>query len=56
MDYKDTLHMPNTAFEMRGNLPRKEPGIQQRWEQMRLYDKMVKAHEGLPLYVLHDGT
>ena len=55
MDYKDTLHMPNTAFEMRGNLPRKEPGIQQRWEQMRLYDKMVKAHEGLPLYVLHDG-
>lgn len=55
MDYKDTLHMPNTAFEMRGNLPRKEPGIQQKWEEMRLYDKMVAAREGRPLYVLHDG-
>ena len=55
MDYKDTLHMPNTAFEMRGNLPRKEPGIQQKWEEMRLYDRMVAAREGRPLYVLHDG-
>ena len=25
MDYKETLHMPKTAFEMRGNLPKKEP-------------------------------
>ena len=26
MDYKDTLNMPNTDFEMRGNLAQKEPG------------------------------
>lgn len=25
MDYKDTLHMPKTDFEMRGNLVKKEP-------------------------------
>ena len=55
MDYKDTLLMPNTAFEMRGNLPKKEPGIQEKWEKMRLYDKMVEMNKGLPLYVLHDG-
>ncbi len=55
MDYKDTLLMPNTTFEMRGNLPKKEPGIQQKWEEMRLYDRMVAMNEGLPLYVLHDG-
>ena len=55
MDYKDTLLMPFTTFEMRGNLPKKEPGIQKKWEEMRLYDKMVAMNEGLPLYVLHDG-
>ena len=27
MDYKETLHMPATDFEMRGNLPTKEPKI-----------------------------
>ena len=27
MDYKSTLHMPKTDFEMRGNLAKKEPGI-----------------------------
>ena len=25
MNYKDTLLMPKTEFEMRGNLPKKEP-------------------------------
>ncbi len=25
MDYKETLLMPKTAFEMRGKLPTKEP-------------------------------
>ena len=30
MEYKDTLLMPNTKFEMRGKLPSKEPNFQQR--------------------------
>ena len=55
MDYKDTLLMPNTSFEMRGNLPKKEPGIQEKWEHMDLYHKMVAKNEGKPLFVLHDG-
>ena len=33
MDYKDTLNMPNTDFEMRGNLAQKEPGILKNWQQ-----------------------
>ena len=32
MDYKETLQMPRTDFEMRGNLAKKEPGIQAKWE------------------------
>ena len=45
MDFKDTLLMPNTAFEMRGNLPKKEPGYQARWEEMNLYQEMLKRNE-----------
>ena len=27
MDFKETLLMPKTGFEMRGNLPTKEPKV-----------------------------
>ena len=55
MDFKDTLLMPNTGFEMRGNLPKKEPGIQEKWNSIDLYNTMVKMQEGKPVYQLHDG-
>ncbi len=42
MDYKDTLLMPNTTFEMRGNLPKKEPSILEKWEKIKLYDLMME--------------
>ena len=35
-DYKDTLFMGTTSFEMRGNLNNKEPKIQEKWEKMDL--------------------
>ena len=40
MEYKDTLLMPKTSFEMRGKLPSKEPGFQKRWKEMSIYEKM----------------
>ncbi|EOS60685.1 isoleucine-tRNA ligase [Firmicutes bacterium M10-2] len=55
MDYKDTLHMPKTGFEMRGNLTKKEPKYQQRWKEEQLYDKMLARHENAKPFVLHDG-
>lgn len=55
MDYKDTLLMPKTEFEMRGNLPKKEPLIQEKWNEMSLYDRLLKQHEGQTTYILHDG-
>ncbi len=54
MDYKDTLLMPNTTFEMRGNLPKKEPGIQAKWEEMRLYDLMMEQNKDKPYFMLQD--
>ena len=55
MDYKDTLLMPKTAFEMRGKLPTKEPKFQKRWQDEKLYEKMLKNREGAKPFVLHDG-
>lgn len=55
MDYKDTLHMPKTPFEMRGNLPKKEPGIQKKWHDIDLYSQMLERREGAKSFVLHDG-
>ncbi|SDC66157.1 isoleucyl-tRNA synthetase [Terribacillus halophilus] len=55
MDYKDTLLMPETAFPMRGNLPNKEPKMQQEWEEENIYKKVQERTEGRPLFVLHDG-
>ena len=55
MDYKDTLHMPRTEFEMRGNLPKKEPDILKKWEEDDHYHKILKKNEGHTPFVLHDG-
>src|SRR3546814_13915870 len=54
-DYKSTSHLPQTAFAMRGDLPKREPAALQRWQSEDLYAE-VRAHSaGRPLYVLPDG-
>ncbi|WP_226037953.1 isoleucine--tRNA ligase [Aquibacillus saliphilus] len=55
MDYKQTLLMPQTDFPMRGNLPNKEPKMQEQWDEMNIYQQVQKRTEGRPLFVLHDG-
>lgn len=54
-DYKNTLHMPKTSFEMRGNLTKKEPGMQQKWQEEDLFGKMQERRIGAEPFVLHDG-
>ncbi|AST92125.1 MULTISPECIES: isoleucine--tRNA ligase [Sutcliffiella] len=55
MEYKDTLLMPKTEFPMRGNLPNKEPQIQEKWAEMNIYEKVQERTKGRPMFVLHDG-
>ena len=55
MEYKETLHMPKTDFEMRGNLPNKEPDILKKWEEDDHYHKILEKNEGNKPFVLHDG-
>ena len=53
-DYKSTLHLPRTEFPMRAGLPKREPGWLERWEEMRLYDRL-REKPGRAPFILHDG-
>ncbi len=55
MNYKETVFLPKTDFPMRGGLPKKEPEILQRWQDMDLYGKLRAARKGREKFVLHDG-
>ncbi|GEN55713.1 isoleucine--tRNA ligase 1 [Halolactibacillus alkaliphilus] len=55
MEYKQTLLMPKTEFPMRGNLPNKEPKMQETWDEAALYDRVQARTAKRPLFVLHDG-
>lgn len=55
MNYKDTLLMPKTDFEMRGNLPKKEPKYVERWQENDMYNKVIQQNEGKDSFVFHDG-
>lgn len=55
MELKDTLLMPKTDFEMRGNLNKKEPLYIKKWDEMDLYHKMNEARPEDREYMLHDG-
>ena len=53
MEVKNSLLMPKTNFEMRGNLNKKEPVLVQKWKEEDVYSKM---NEGKDLeFMLHDG-
>ncbi len=54
-NYRATLNMPDTAFAMRGDLPKREPAWAKAWSDQGLYKKLRVARTGAPLFVLHDG-
>ena len=54
-DYKDTLNLPDTAFPMRGDLPKREPQWVAQWQQKKLYHRIREISAGRPRFVLHDG-
>ncbi|MCG8597236.1 MAG: class I tRNA ligase family protein, partial [Kiloniellales bacterium] len=54
-DYKSTVFLPRTDFPMRAGLPRREPEILARWEEMDLYRRQRAAAEGREKFILHDG-
>lgn len=54
-DWRQTVNLPRTDFPMRANLPQREPEMQARWREMKLYDLIRAARRGAPAWILHDG-
>ncbi len=56
-DYKKTLLMPKTDFEMRGNLVQKDPNFLKFWNKENIYEfvstREIKKRE--EEFILHDG-
>ena len=52
---KKTLNMPKSGFPMRAGLPMREPDMLKHWEELDLYNELLKKNEGKPLFSLHDG-
>jgi len=54
-DYSASLYLPQTDFPMRAGLPKKEPEILKRWNEIGLYKLLREASKGRKKFVLHDG-
>jgi isoleucyl-tRNA synthetase len=54
-DYKPTISLPETDFPMRGDLPKREPGMLAGWQRQDLYAQVRAKAKGRPTFILHDG-
>jgi isoleucyl-tRNA synthetase len=55
LELKKTLNLPKTEFPMKASLPQNEPKQLSAWQDSRLYERILDARKGKPLFVLHDG-
>ena len=55
--YKESIFLPDTTFPMRGDLTQKEPQRLKKWEEERLYSRIIERRkkQDAPSFVLHDG-
>src|SRR5258707_703398 len=54
-DYRSTVFLPQTEFPMRGDLPKREPALLQRWHQVALWQRLRATSKGREKFILHDG-
>ncbi len=55
LELKKTLNLPKTDFPMKAGLPQNEPKQLAAWHESHLYERILEARKGFPLFVLHDG-
>jgi isoleucyl-tRNA synthetase len=55
LELKKTLNLPKTDFPMKAGLPQNEPKQLAAWQESHLYERILEARKGQPLFVLHDG-
>jgi isoleucyl-tRNA synthetase len=49
------VNLLETAFPMRGDLPKREPQWVAQWQKNKLYEAIRAAHAGQAKFILHDG-
>jgi len=54
-DYDWSLNLPRTSFQMKANLPQREPLIQRFWDERKIYQKMLEKNASGEPFILHDG-
>ena len=55
MDYSKMLNLPKTDFPMRANLPQREPEYLKKWEEDKIYEKLIERDRNNKKFVLHDS-
>lgn len=55
INYKDTLNILKTDFEMKANLNIKEPAFQNEWNINNIYQKLLEKNKDNKQWILHDG-
>jgi isoleucyl-tRNA synthetase len=55
LEYNKTINLPTTQLQMKADLPKREPQIQKKWEEMKLYETIQEKNKDGPRYILHDG-
>nr|WP_241634473.1 isoleucine--tRNA ligase [Fusobacterium gastrosuis] len=53
-EYVETLHLPKTDFQMKANLPNKEPKYVKKWTEEKIYEKGLAKNTD-KTFILHDG-
>ncbi len=54
-DYKSTLNLPQTSFDMKANLTHREPVMLAEWKKDELYKRIRRRSHPLGKWLLHDG-
>lgn len=54
-DYSSTLNLPKTSFQMKANLPTKEPKFIEFWTKNDVHGQSVAKNKGKETFILHDG-
>jgi isoleucyl-tRNA synthetase len=55
MELKDTVFLPKTSFQMRGDLPKNDPLMVETWRKEDLFGQLRKISKGRKKFILHFG-
>jgi isoleucyl-tRNA synthetase len=54
-NYSKTLNLPKTSFQMKANLPQREPFFVEQWDSEQIYFKLCEKNKNKEKFIFHDG-